>query len=180
MESFQPVHGPEHIGVQNRLRAVDKIIHEQIANQKLRIGRYLPTAAELEGLVAYRLKAPSIPIDGESQSHHVERHELQAAFQHDGPGQTRIVFEMRSKQPAIGTYRVLGAAMTATPGSAFQLQFRDGVEKEKLATCERRRPLLCPRKFKSFSKALVGATLGCSANLSFVEMCCDVRHARNG
>src|SRR5580658_9401635 len=87
---------------------------------------------------------------------------------------------MRGKQPAIGTYRVLGAAMTATPGSAFKLQFRDRVEKEKLAAGERRRPLLCGRKFKSFSKALVGATLGCGANLSFVEMRCDVRHAWNG
>ena len=131
--------------------------------------RHLTAATHLDRLSDHRLEAPGVSLEGEAQRGEIERHRLQAAFEHQGSRHAGIVLEMSVEEPVVRMHRGFGAQVATPPWPTRRIEFTHLVEKEHLAALDRRAFGVRATVFEAVSKALPCPAFGKRPKLSAIK-----------
>ena len=143
VERSLAVDEPEDVADDRRMRTVPDFLDVQLVGDTIGLRVDFATALQLEGLLRQRLEPPTIDTCGVTECGQVERHCLDAGFDHEVARHTRVVFEMPVEESRIVGDRRLATHEATPPWPTGRVELGDLVDEELLACLNLRRARVC-------------------------------------
>jgi len=133
VEGFDAVDRAEKIGDERWFRPVVQFGHEDLIDEFPRRRQGLTSAPEFVGHLGHRLKPPRVLVEGEAARGEIERHRLQAPFEHQRAGHAGIVLEVALEEPVVFVKVENRAQVAATPWPAGHVDGLDLINEQHVA-----------------------------------------------